>query len=146
MTPAPVAFKSVPIVEVPKFKFKVLLTLAEVPLDSDTAPVKLLAPPFVVKSIEVPAFRVVVPGTVIEPDWLMAAPAVRFKLPLSVKTGITILALALLKFKVKLRNAVSEVRLVGAAAAALTFVRLKSCTLPSVAPVAKLMAPLILLA
>ena len=60
--------------------------------------------------------------------------------------GKTILAAALLKFSVKLRSAVSEPRLVGTEAAALLLVKLKSCTFPSVAPAAKAMAPLIVLA
>jgi len=45
----------------------VLVSVAEVPLVKATAPVKLLPLPLVVKSIAVPAFKVVVPGTVTAP-------------------------------------------------------------------------------
>src|ERR1700722_8103968 len=87
--PAPTAVatavKLLPIVEAAKFKVLVLVMLAVVPLVSATLPVKLLAVPLVVKSIEVPAFKVVVPGTVTVPASLMAAPAVKERLPLLVK-------------------------------------------------------------
>ena len=63
-----------------------------------------------------------------------------------VTAGRLILAATLEKLSVKLRSAVSEPRLVGEAAAALVLLRLKSWTLPSVAPEAKVIAPLILLA
>ena len=63
-----------------------------------------------------------------------------------VKAGKTILEAALLKLSVKLCNADKEVRFVGKAAAAFVLKRVKSCTLASVAPEAKVMAPLILLA
>jgi len=67
-------------------------------------------------------------------------------LPVKVNPGNAILAAALLKLSVKLRKAVREPRLVGTAAEALVLVKLKSCTLPRVAPDAKVTAPLILLA
>jgi len=122
------AVKFVPIVEVAKFNIWVLVMVAVVPLVKATLPVKLLLLPLVVKSIAVPAFRVVVPGTTTAPVSLMAAPAVRERFPLlfKVTAGKTIFAAALLKLSVKLRKAVSAPRWVGAAAAALIFVRLKS--------------------
>ena len=144
--PAPVAVKSVPIVEAAKCKAWVLVMLAVVPLLRATLPVKLLLLPWVVKSMEVPAFNVVVPATVTAADWLMAAPAVKDKLPLAWMPGKIMPAEALLKLSVKLRKAVKDVKLVGATAAALILVKLKSCTLPKVAPEAKEMAPLISLA
>lgn len=67
-------------------------------------------------------------------------------MPVKVKLGKTMFAEALLKFSVKLRKLVREVRFVGEAAEALVFVRLKSCTLPKVAPAAKVIALLMLLA
>ena len=142
------AVKFVPMLEAAKFRVLVSVIVAVVPLVSATLPVKLLLPPLVVKSIEVPAFKVVVPGTVTVPASVIAAPAVSERLPLlfNVIEGMLMLAAALLKFSVKLRKAVSEPKLVGAAAAALVFVRLKSCTFPKVAPEAKVIAPLILLA
>lgn len=66
--PAPVAVRFVPMLEAAKFKVLAFVIVAEVPLVRATAPTKLLLPPFVVKSIEVPAFKVVVPGTVIAAD------------------------------------------------------------------------------
>ena len=69
--PAPaavaIAVKFVPIVDAAKFKVLVLVMLVDVPLERLTTPVKLLAAPLVVKSIDPPAFNVVVPGTVIVP-------------------------------------------------------------------------------
>ena len=65
--PAPIAVKLLPIVEAAKFKAWVLVMLAVVPLLKVTVPVKLLLLPLVVKSIEVPAFSVVVPGTMTVP-------------------------------------------------------------------------------
>jgi len=123
-----IAVKFVPILEAAKFKVLVFVMVAVVPLVKATLPVKLLLLPLVVKSIEVPAFKVVVPGTTTVPASLMAAPAVNDKLPLlfNVKLGKTMFAEALLKFKVKLRRLVKDVRLVGAAAEALLFARLKS--------------------
>jgi len=123
-----IAVKFVPIFEAAKFKVLVLVMVAVVPLVKATLPVKLLLLPLVVKSIAVPAFRVVVPGTTTAPVSLMAAPAVRERFPLlfKVTAGKTIFAAALLKLSVKLRKAVREPRLVGAAAAALLLVRLKS--------------------
>jgi len=146
--PAPVAVKFVPMVEAAKFKAWVLVMLAVVPLTRETLPVKLLLAPLVVKLIELPALRVVVPGTVTVPVWLMAPPAVKDKLPplFKVTLGKAMLAEALLKFRVKLRKAVKAVKFVGAVAAALILVKLKSWTLFKVAPEAKVMAPLILLA
>src|ERR1051326_3376952 len=144
--PAPLAVKFVPMLEAAKFKAWVLVMLAVVPLVRATLPVKLLLAPLVVKSIEVPAFKVVVPGTVITPAWLMAAPAVKDKLPLKVTLGKSILAEALLKLSVRLRKAVKDVRFIGAEAAALILVKLKSWTLSKVGPEAKAMAPLISLA
>ena len=142
------AVKFVPMLEAAKFKVLVSVIMAVVPLVRATLPVKLLLAPLVVKSIEVPAFKVVVPGTVTVPVSLMAAPAVKERLPplFKVMDGIAIFAAAFEKFSVKLRSAVSDVKLVGMAAAALLFVRLKSCTLPSVAPEAQVMAPLMLFA
>jgi len=123
-----IAVKFVPIFEAAKFKVLVFVMVAVVPLVKATFPVKLLLLPLVVKSIEVPAFRVVVPGTTTVPASLMAAPAVKDKLPLLVKVmlGKAMLAEALLKFKVKLRRLVKEVRLVGIEAEALLFARLTS--------------------
>ena len=63
-----------------------------------------------------------------------------------VKAGKTILEAALLKLSVKLRSADKEIRFVGKAAAAFVLKSVKSCTLASVAPEAKVSAPLILLA
>ena len=102
--------------------------VAVVPLVKATLPVKLLLPPLVVKSIDVPAFKVVVPGTVTVPASVIAAPAVSERLPLLVKVilGTAIFAAALLKFKVKLRRLLSEERLLGTEAEALVLVRLKS--------------------
>ena len=69
--PAPaavaIAVKLVPTVDAAKFKVLVLVMLVDVPLESVTTPVKLFAAPLVVKSIDPPAFNVVVPGTVIVP-------------------------------------------------------------------------------
>jgi len=123
-----IAVKFVPIVEAAKFKVLVFVMVAVVPLVKATLPVKLLLLPLVVKSIEVPAFRVVVPGTTTVPASLMAAPAVNDKLPLLVKVtlGKAMLEEALLKFKVKLRRLVKAVRLVGIEAEALLFARLTS--------------------
>lgn len=117
--PAPTAVKFVPMFEVAKFKARVFVIVDEVPLLKATLPVKLLAEPLVVKLIEVPAFKVVVPGTVTVPVWLMASPAVKTKLPPFVKVteGRTIVAVGLLKFSVKLRKFVSEVKFVGTEAA-----------------------------
>jgi len=128
LTAVAIAVKFVPILEAAKFKVLVFVIVAVVPLVRATLPVKLLLLPLVVKSIEVPAFKVVVPGTTTVPASLMAAPAVNDKLPLlvNVKLGKTMFAEALLKFKVKLRRLVKDVRLVGAAAEALLFARLKS--------------------
>lgn len=50
-----------------KFSSCVLVMLADVPLVKATLPVKLLLAPLAVKSIEVPAFKVVVPGTLRAP-------------------------------------------------------------------------------
>src|SRR6266404_3264186 len=135
--PAPIAVRFEPMVEAAKLRAWVLVIVAVVPLLKATLPVKLLLEPLVVKLIEVPAFRVVVPGTVSAPVWLIAAPAVAERFPVKVKLGKTTFAEALLKFSVKLRKAVSEPRLVGVVAAALVLVKLKSCTLPSVTPEAK---------
>lgn len=73
----------------------------------------------------------------------MAPPAVTVRVPLIVKAGRVMLAL--LKFKVKLRRLVSKLvfRLVGSAAEALEFFKLKSRMLLKVPP--KVMAPLKLL-
>jgi len=123
-----IAVKFVPIFEVAKFKVLVFVIVAVVPLVRATLPVKLLLLPLVVKSIEVPAFKVVVPGTTTVPASLMAAPAVNDKLPLLVKVtlGKAMLAEALLKFSVKLRRLLKDPRLVGAEAEALLLVRLTS--------------------
>jgi len=128
LTAVAIAVKLLPIFEVAKFKVLVFVMVAVVPLVKATLPVKLLLLPLVVKSIEVPAFRVVVPGTITVPASLIAAPAVRERFPLVVKVTAakTIFAAGLLKFSVKLRNAVSEPKLVGTAAAAFVLVRLKS--------------------
>jgi len=136
------ALKFVPIVEVAKIKGCVLVMLALVPLVSATVPLRLLAAPWVVKSIALPAFSVVVPGTVSAPLWLMMPPAVTFRLPLlfKVRAGKAIFALALLKFSVKLRRLVSALRLVGMLAAAAILVRLKSCTALKVAPLLNVIA------
>ena len=77
----------------------------------------------------------------------MEPPAVKLRLPplCKVVPGRAILAEALEKFSVKLRKADNEVKLVGAEAAALVLVKLKSWTLLIVAPAAKLMLPLRLL-
>lgn len=122
------AVKLVPMLDAAKFKVCVLVRVVVVPLMSATLPVRLLLLPLVVKSIEVPASRVVVPGTTKVPDWLIVPPEVASRLPLlfKVKAGRTRLAEAELKFKVKLRKAESELRLVGVAAAAFVLVRLKS--------------------
>jgi len=152
LMPAPlavaIAVKSVPMLEAAKTKDCVLVRVAVVPLVKATLPMKLLLLPLVVKSMEVPAFKVVVPGTTIVPLWLMAAPAVKDRFPplFKVTAGSTIFAATLLKFRVKLRSAVSDVKLVGAEAAALALLKLKSCTLLKVAPEAKLIAPLMLFA
>src|SRR5690349_1980091 len=138
--PAPAAeataVKLVPIFEAAKFKVLVLVMVAVEPLVKATLPVKLLLVPLVVKLIEVPAFKVVVPGTVTVPAWLMAAPAVRERLPplVSVIAGMLMLAEALLKLSVRLRRLVSDVRLVGKRARVLVLVRLKSWILPKVPP------------
>ena len=122
------AVKFVPILEAAKFRVLVSVIVAVVPLVKATLPVKLLLVPLVVKSIEVLAFKVVVPGTVTVPASVIAAPAVTERLPLFVKVilGKAIFAAALLKFKVKLRRFVSELKFVGTEAEALVFVRLKS--------------------
>jgi len=148
LMPAPLAVKFVPMVEAAKTKGCVLVSVAAVPLVKATLPVKLLLLPLVVKSMEVPAFKVVVPGTTTVPVSLIAAPAVKDKLPplFNVTAGKAMLAAALLKFKVKLRKAVKAVKFVGPAATALVFVRLKSWTLSKVAPVANVIAPLMLFA
>lgn len=69
--PAPLAVamavKSLPMVDRAKFKVWVSVSVAEVPLVSETAPLRLLLVPLVVKSILLPAFKVVVPGTVSVP-------------------------------------------------------------------------------
>src|SRR5277367_4124996 len=139
-----IAVRFEPMFAAAKFKVLVSVMVAVVPLVKATLPVKLLLEPLVVKSIEVPAFKVVVPGTTTVPPSLIAAPAVKERLPplFRVTTGKTMLAAALLKLSVKLRKAVSEVKLVGAEAEALVLVRLKSCTLPRVAPLAKTIEPL----
>jgi len=123
-----IAVKLVPIFAAAKFKVLVLVIVALVPLVNATLPVKLLLLPLVVKSIEVPAFKVVVPGTTTVPASLIAAPAVNDKLPLLVKVtlGKAMLAAALLKFNVKLRRLLKAVRLVGTEAEALLFARLRS--------------------
>ena len=90
------AVKLVPMVEVAKFKVLISVMVAVVLLVRATVPVKLLLAPLVVKSIvEEAALKVVVPGTVTVPLWLIAPPEVRFKLPLDVKVsvGTTIAAL-----------------------------------------------------
>jgi len=61
------AVKFVPMFEAAKFKGLVSVIVAVLPLLKATLPVKLLAEPLVVKSMEVPAFKVVVPGTVRAP-------------------------------------------------------------------------------
>jgi len=152
LMPAPLAVamavKSVPIVDAAKIKDCVFVIVALVPLIKATLPIKLLLLPLVVKSMAVPAFNVVVPGTMIVPPWLMAAPAVSDRLPplFKVTAGNTMFAATLLKFRVKFRSAVKEVKLIGAEAAALALLKLKSCTLLKVGPEAKLIAPLMLLA
>jgi len=122
------AVKFVPIFEAAKFKVLVFVMVAVVPLVKATFPVKLLLLPLVVKSIEVPALKVVVPGTTTAPASLMAPPAVNDKLPVlfNVKLGKTMFAEALLKLNVKLRRLVKAVRLVGIEAEALLFARLRS--------------------
>ena len=141
-----IAVRLVPIFEAAKFKVLVLVMVAVVPLVKATFPVKLLLPPLVVKSIEVPAFKVVVPGTTTVPPSLIAAPAVKERLPplFRVTAGRAMFAAALLKLSVKLRRLLKEARLVGSEAEALLLVRLKSCTLPKVPP--KVIAPLRLFA
>ncbi len=106
----------------------VSVIVALVPLVSATLPVKLLLAPLVLKSIEVPAFKVVVPGTVTVPLSLIDPPEVKKRLPplFKVTEGNTMLAEALLKLAVRLRKAVKEVKLLGNEAAALVLVRLKS--------------------
>ena len=61
------AVKFVPMLEAAKFKVWVSVIVAVVPLVNATLPVRLLLVPLVLKSMEVPAFKVVVPGTVIVP-------------------------------------------------------------------------------
>ena len=63
-----IAVKLLPMFEAAKFKVLVSVIVAVVPLVKATLPVRLLPLPLVVKSIEVPAFSVVVPGTVTVPD------------------------------------------------------------------------------
>ena len=123
-----IAVKLVPMLEAAKFKVLVLVMAAVVPLIKATFPVRLFAVPLVVKSIEEPAFSMVVPGTVSVPLWLMAAPAVTERLPplARVKEGSVMLVALLLKLRVKLRKTLSESRLVGRVAAALILLRLKS--------------------
>src|SRR5580658_2002473 len=104
--------------EAAKFKVLVSVMVAVVPLVKATLPVKLLLAPLVVKSIEVPAFKVVVPGTVTVPLSVIAAPAVKDRLPLLFKVIEGKAMAALLKFKVKLLKALCEVKLVGRAALA----------------------------
>jgi len=69
--PAPaavaMAVKSLPMVEAAKVSARVLVRVAVLPLVNATGPMKLFALPLVVKSMEVPAFKVVVPGTVRAP-------------------------------------------------------------------------------
>src|SRR5580700_10823898 len=131
-----IAVRLVPILEAAKFKVLVSVMVAVVPLVKATLPVKLLLAPLVVKSIEVPAFKVVVPGTTTVPASLIAAPAVKDRLPPLVKVieGKAMLTPEFEKFKVRLRKLLSEARLVGREAAALVLLRLKSCTLPKVPP------------
>ena len=62
-----IAVKLVPMLEAAKFRVLVSVIVAVVPLVKATLPVRLLLAPFVVRSIEVPAFKVVVPGTVSVP-------------------------------------------------------------------------------
>ena len=93
-----------------------------------------------------PAVKLEVPGTVKAPVCVMAPPAVTEIDPPLFKVKVGKAMAAPLKFRVKLRKAVSEEKLVGKVAAALELVKLKSCTLPRVAPAAKATAPLILLA
>ena len=62
------AVKFVPMLETAKFKVLVSVIVAVVPLVKATLPVRLLLAPLVLKSIEVPALSVVVPGTVTVPD------------------------------------------------------------------------------
>ena|SRR5277367_2399265 len=139
-----IAVRFEPMFEAAKFKVLVSVMVAVVPLVKATLPVKLLLEPLVVKSIEVPAFKVVVPGTTTVPLSLIAAPAVKERLPLLVKVivGRAMLAAAFEKLIVKLRRLVKEVRFVGREADALVLARLKSCTLPRVAPLAKAIEPL----
>lgn len=66
--PAPTAVRFVPMFEAAKLRVFVSLMAAVVPLVKLTAPTRLLLVPLVVKSIEVPAFKVVVPGTVTAAD------------------------------------------------------------------------------
>src|SRR5579863_5936829 len=101
------AVKFVPMFEVAKFKGLVSVIVAVLPLVKATVPVKLLLAPLVLKLMEVPAFKVVVPGTVRVPVWLIAPPAVSERLPLFVKVraGRLRLAEALLKLRVKIGRA-----------------------------------------
>jgi len=94
LIPAPTALRWVPMFEAEKSRACVLVSVAEVPLVKATAPVKLLLLPLVVKSIDVPAFKVVVPGTTTAPLWLRVPPAVSDKLPplFKVKAGTSMLA------------------------------------------------------
>ena len=62
-----IAVKFVPMFEIAKFKGLVSVIVAVLPLVKATLPVKLLLVPLVVRSMEVPAFKVVVPGTVSVP-------------------------------------------------------------------------------
>ena len=110
----------------------------------ETAPIKALLCVSVMP--KPPVVKLEVPGTVKTPDCVMVPPAVTAIEPPLFKVSAGSAMAALLKFSVKLRKAVKEVRFVGKAAEALLFVRLKSCTFPKVAPAAKVMAPLILLA
>ena len=93
-----------------------------VPLfDSVIAPVKLLLPPLVLKSIPcAPALKLEVPGTVIVPVCDIAPPAVAIKLPPLVKVTAGNAIAALSKYKVKLRKLVKPLKL-GTLAPLLTF-------------------------
>lgn len=92
VTPMPFTVKvPVPTLILPRTKASLLKseTLLLPLLLKETAPVKLFALPFVVKSMALPpAVKLAVPGTVMAPVCVIAPPAVRAKLPPFVKVSV----------------------------------------------------------
>ncbi len=120
--PKEINVKLRPIVDVPNAVASILLRdTSFVPLlDKLIAPVNRFEPVNVIACA--PAVKLEVPGTVAKLDSVIAPPAVTLKFPPLINVNAVGNAIAaLLKFNVRLRNFVSEVRLVGNAAPALVF-------------------------